>query len=279
MQIKPAPTFPRIGHGIGLRSQHWNQILEERPAVDWFEIISENFMDTRGRAMRVLEKVRENYPIVSHGVSLSIGSTDPLDKIYLQKLKILADTIEPVWVSDHLCWTSVNKVHSHDLLPLPQTMDTAEHIANRVDEVQNFLGRKILIENVSSYVSFPESTMTEWEFISEIAKKSGCGILLDINNIYVNAFNQGFSAQDFIQNVSTDHVAQFHLAGHTNRDTYLFDTHSAKMIEPVWALYEQAVRRFGNIPTLVEWDDKIPELNVLLEERQRAVEIEKNALA
>ncbi len=274
-----AQTFPRIGHGIGLRPKHWNQILEQKPSIDWFEIISENFMDTHGKPMRVLEKIRENYPVVCHGVSLSIGSSDPLNTEYLKNLKTLADKIEPVWVSDHLCWTGVERHNSFDLLPLPQTDLVVKHIVDRIQQVQEFLQRRIVIENVSSYVSFKESDMHEWEFITEIAKRSGCGILLDINNVYVNAFNHNFDAKKYIEHIPSEHLAQFHLAGHTNRGTFLFDTHSAAMIEPVWDLYRFAVQHFGKIPTLVEWDQDIPELEVLLDERKKAMEIEKSVLA
>ena len=280
MQSKmDSSPFPRIGHGIGLRPKHWNHVLQTKPDVDWFEVITENFMDTEGTGLRTLEKIRKDYPVVTHGVALSIGSADPLDPKYLKKLKKLVDHIEPVWFSDHLCWTSINKVHSYDLLPLPQTEKVIMHIADRIDQVQNYVGKKMLIENVSSYVTFKDSDVSEWEFISEIARKSGCGILLDINNIYVNAFNHDFSAETYIQSIPTEYVAQFHLAGHTDFGTYLFDTHSARMIDATWKLYELAVRRFGNIPTLVEWDEGIPDFDVLVDERKKAVEIEKHAMA
>lgn len=277
--MNSSPAFPRIGHGIGLRNQHWSQILEQKPSVDWFEIISENFMDAEGKTFRTLEKFRENYPIVTHGVSMSIGSADPLNPLYLKKLKSLIDRIDPAWFSDHLCWTGVNQIQSYDLLPLPQTQEAIIHIVNKIDQVQNFMGRKMLIENVSSYVTFKESEMTEWEFLTEIAKRAGCGILLDINNVYVNAFNHNFSAETYIQSIPVELVGQFHLAGHTKYDTYLFDTHSARMTEPTWDLYRIAVKHFGNVPTLVEWDESIPEFEVLLDERKRAMEIEKNARA
>ncbi len=277
--MEPRTTFPRIGHGIGLRPQHWNRILEEKTQVDWFEIISENFMGREGSSLRTLEKIRQNYPIACHGVSLSIGSADPIDPEYMKQLKALVDRVSPLWVSDHLCWTSINQLHSHDLLPLPQTQAVVKHLVEKIDQVQNYLGRSILLENVSSYVSFKESDMKEWDFITEVARRSGCGILLDINNIYVNAFNHKFETKEYLAGIPKEYVAQFHLAGHTDRKTFLFDTHSARMTEPVWDLYKLAVEKFGNVPTLVEWDDEIPQLDVLLDERRRAMEIEKNVLA
>lgn len=279
MQNSSPPSFPRLGHGLGLRPPHWDFILAGNHDIDWFEIISENFIDTQGRPMRLLEQVRKDYPIVSHGVSLSIGSADPLNEVYLQKLKNLFDRVQPSWFSDHLCWTGVNQKSSHDLLPLPQTQLVIEHIVDRIDQVQNFMGRRMLIENLSSYVSFKESNIPEWEFISTIAKRSGCGILLDINNIYVNSFNHKFDPKEYINAIPPEYVGQFHLAGHTNRETYLIDTHSARTIEPVWDLYGLAVKRFGNIPTLIEWDENIPDFKVLIEENNRAKEIEKNVLA
>lgn len=210
---------------------------------------------------------------------MSIGSVDPLNQNYLKKLKALFDRIQPAWFSDHLCWTGVNQLNTHDLLPLPQTPTVVEHIVNRIDEVQNYMGRKMLIENVSSYVSFKESTMTEWDFISDIAKRSGCGILLDINNIYVNAFNHGFNALDYLEGVPAQYVSQFHLAGHTNNGTYLVDTHSAKMLDATWDLYRLALQKFKHVPTMVEWDAEIPTFDVLLSEINRAKEIEKSVLA
>jgi uncharacterized protein (UPF0276 family) len=270
---------PVLGHGLGIRPSHWEKILEGGHDLDWFEIISENFMDTEGKPLALLEKARKDYSIVCHGVSMSIGSVDPLNQNYLKKLKALFDRIQPAWFSDHLCWTGVNQLNTHDLLPLPQTPTVVEHIVNRIDEVQNYMGRKMLIENVSSYVSFKESTMTEWDFISDIAKRSGCGILLDINNIYVNAFNHGFNALDYLEGVPAQYVSQFHLAGHTNNGTYLVDTHSAKMLDATWDLYRLALQKFKHVPTMVEWDAEIPTFDVLLSEINRAKEIEKSVLA
>lgn len=274
-----APTYPKLGHGLGIRPSHWEKILEGGHGLDWFEIISENFMDTEGKPLALLEKARKDYSIVSHGVSMSIGSADPLNQTYLKKLKTLFDRIQPAWFSDHLCWTGINQFNTHDLLPLPQTPAVVEHIVNRIDEVQNYMGRKMLIENVSSYVSFKESSMTEWDFISEIAKRSGCGILLDINNIYVNAHNHGFNAHDYLEAVPVNLVGQFHLAGHTDNGSFLVDTHSAKMLDATWDLYRLALQKFKNVPTMVEWDAEIPTFDVLLSEINRAKEIEKNALA
>lgn len=267
------------GHGLGIRPQHWDQILGSKHGLDWFEITSENFMDSQGRPLRLLEQLRKDYPIVCHGVSLSIGSADPLNTVYLSKLKNLIDRINPEYFSDHLCWTGINQKNSHDLLPLPQTKDVIQHIVERIDQVQSLIGKKMLIENVSSYVTFKESVVPEWEFITEIAKRSGCGILLDINNVYVNAFNHKFDAKTYIDALLPEHVKQFHLAGHTNFDSYLVDTHAAKMIDPVWDLYAHAVKRFGRIPTVVEWDDHIPSFEELLSESHRAKEIEAHVLA
>lgn len=276
---KITPTFPRLGHGLGLRTPHWDHILEGNHGVEWFEIISENFMDTQGRPIRLLERVRKDYPIVTHGVSLSLGSVDPLREDYLKKLKALVERIDPAWFSDHLCWTGINQKNSHDLLPLPQTQLVAEHIIDRIDQVQNFIGRPMLIENASSYVTFKESDMSEWEFITTIAQRSGCGILLDINNVYVNSINHQFNPMDYINAIPTQLVGQFHLAGHTNRETYLIDTHSDRTHDRVWELYKHAVRRFGNISTLIEWDEHIPAFDVLLDECKKAREIEKNVMA
>lgn len=268
-----------LGHGLGLRPPHWEQILQGNHGVEWFEIISENFMDTQGKPMRLLERVRKDYPVVCHGVSLSIGSVDPLNTTYLKHLKELVNRIDPLWFSDHLCWTGINQTNLHDLLPLPQTDLVISHVVDRIDQVQNMMGKRMLIENVSSYVTFKDSNIPEWEFITQIAKRSGCGILLDINNVYVNAFNHKFDPVKYIRAIPKELVGQFHLAGHTDRGSYLIDTHSAKMLDQTWDLYKLAVEQFGNVPTIVEWDDEIPSFDVLLSESNRAKEIEKNVLA
>ncbi len=261
---------PKLGCGVGLRTKHYSYILEQWPKVDWFEAISENYMDTGGRPIQILEKVRSRYPVALHGVSLSVGSTDPLNLIYLKRLKALADRIDPVIVSDHLCWSGIGGENLHDLLPLPFTEEAIAHVVSRVQQVQEFLGRQILIENVSTYVTYAHSAMPEWEFLSEIAKRSGCSILLDLNNIFVNAANHRFDPLVYLADIPAGKVGQFHLAGHTDMGSFLFDTHSAPVIDPVWELYREALKKWGQIPTLVEWDENIPEFSKLEEECTRA---------
>jgi uncharacterized protein len=261
-------NFASLGFGVGLRRPHYARILEQRPPemsspVDWFEVISENFMVKGGRPLEVLEGVRAQYPVVMHGVSLSIGSSDPLNRDYLAALRALARRVEPAWISDHLCWTGVGGRNLHDLLPLPYTEETVRYVAGRIREVQDVLERTMLIENVSSYMAFRASRLTEWEFLSAVAEEADCAILLDINNIFVSAFNHRFDARGYIDAVPADRVVQFHLAGHSDHGSYLLDTHDHPIRPEVWALYEHAVRRFGRIPTLIEWDDNIPEFEVL----------------
>jgi uncharacterized protein len=265
--------FPSLGFGVGLRRPHYNLILDTHPKVDWFEVISENFMVEGGRALEVLEGVREHYPIAMHGVSMSIGSTDPLNRSYLRKLRELARRFEPAWLSDHLCWTGVGGHNLHDLLPLPYTEEAINHVVARIRRVQDTLERPILIENVSSYMAFADSTMTEWEFISTIAEEADCGILLDINNIFVSAFNHRFDANEYVDAVPVERVVQYHLAGHSDHGTHLLDTHDHPVRDEVWALYERAARRFGEVAAIVEWDDNIPEFAVLAEASERARDI------
>ena len=251
-------AFPFLGFGVGLRTTHYSEILETYPAVDWFEVISENYMVSGGRPLHILEKVRGRYPIALHGVSLSIGSTDPLNLNYLRQLKELAQRFQPAWVSDHLCWTSVGGHNAHDLLPLPYTSEALVYVVERVSRVQDILGRRILLENVSTYLQFQQSTLPEWEFLAQVAEQADCGILLDVNNIFVSAFNHGFSAEAYLQAVPVERVHQFHLAGHSDKETFLHDTHDHPVADAVWDLYAQAVRRFGRVSTLIEWDDQIP---------------------
>jgi len=250
--------FPALGFGVGLRRSHYAEILESRPPIDWFEIISENFMGAGGRPLEVIDGMRAHYPIVMHGVSLSIGSTDPLNRTYLKDLGALARRLEPAWISDHLCWTGVGGRNLHDLLPLPYTEETVMHVARRVREVQELLGRRILIENVSSYLTYADSTLSEWEFVAAVATEADCAILLDINNIHVNAFNHRFDARRYIDAMPPERVVQFHLAGHSDHGAYLLDTHDHPVCEAVWRLYEYAVRRLGAVAALIEWDDHIP---------------------
>lgn len=264
------PSF--LGFGLGLRTEHYNAILESKPKVDWFEALSENYMIPGGKPLNFLDKIRADYPMVMHGVSLSIGSTAEVDKDYLRDLKKLADRIQPAWISDHLCWTGVHGQNIHDLLPLPYTEETAKHVAERVKIVQDYLGCQILLENVSSYASYIDSSMTEWEFISQISEQADCLLLLDVNNIYVSSYNHQFDAKAFIDGVPAKRIQQIHLAGHQNNGDYIIDTHDAPVIDPVWNLYEYAISRFGAVSTMIERDDKIPELEVLVEE----LEIAKN---
>ncbi len=270
--------LPALGFGLGLRTEHYNAILESKPNIDWFEALSENYMIPGGKPLHYLDRIRENYPVVIHGVSLSIGSTTPFDADYLRDLRKLADRIQPAWISDHLCWTGVHGQNIHDLLPLPYTEETAKHVAERVGIVQNYLGRRILLENVSSYASYVDSTMTEWEFITEIAEKADCLLLLDVNNIYVSSYNHQFDAKAFIDGVPKNRVQQIHLAGHQNNGDYIIDTHDAPVIDPVWDLYEYAISRFGAVSTMIERDDHIPELEVLVEELQIARDIAVKSL-
>ncbi len=247
--------------------------------MDWFEVISENFMVPGGRLLEVLAAVRDRYPVVMHGVSLSIGSTDPLNRGYLRDLRSLAKRFEPAWISDHLCWTGVGGHNLHDLLPLPYTEEVVRHVARRLRRVQDFLERPMLVENVSSYMTFRESRLTEWEFLRSVAEEADCGILLDINNIFVNAFNHKFSAEEYLDAIPVERVVQYHLAGHSDHGTHLLDTHDHPVREEVWALYARAVRRFGAVSTLIEWDDNIPEFAVLAETARRAREIHESVFA
>ncbi len=277
------PTLPSerayLGFGLGLRPTHYETILNEAPAIDWLEIISENYLVPGGKPLHYLDRIRERYPLVMHGVSLSIGSSDALDREYLKQLKALAARVEPAWISDHLCWTGVNGVNAHDLLPLAYTEETLKHVVARVTQVQDFLGRRILLENVSSYVSYPESEMSEWEFISEIAQRADCLILLDINNIYVSSFNHEFDARTYLNAIPVERVQQLHLAGHRHHDNYIIDTHDAAIVDPVWNLYEAALHRFGKVSTLIERDDNIPPLSELLNELQQAREMARHILS
>lgn len=263
-------SWPKLGCGVGLRTPHYAHITKEWPQVDWFEAITENYMDSGGKPLSILEQIRAHYPVALHGVALSIGSVDPLNERYLQRLKTLAERIDPAIVSDHLCWSGAGGEQLHDLLPLPFTEESIAHVVTRVLKVQDFLKRSILLENVSTYVTYQHSVIPEWEFLSEVARRSGCGILLDLNNIYVNSKNHGFDPYTYLSNIQGEKIGQFHLAGHTDMGTYLFDTHSTPVIEPVWDLYRHAIRQWGQISTLLEWDENIPDWPRLMEERTRA---------
>ena len=268
-----------LGHGIGLRTNHFARFLEERPPVDWVEVVTENFMADGGRPIAVLEKVRRDMPVVLHGVSLSIGSIDPLSEPYLAELEKLVARIEPAMITDHLCWGTHRGRYVHDLLPLPYTEESLAHVAGRVAAVQERLGRPLLLENPSSYVAFKDSTMAEWEFLSELCRRVGCGILLDVNNVYVSARNFGFDPIAYLDGIDPRHVGQFHLAGHTDKGRYLLDTHDGAVPPAVWDLYREALLRFGRVPSLVEWDDRIPPLEEVVAESHRAAIIEAETLA
>lgn len=262
--------WPDLGFGVGLRAEHYQAALDAPGAVDWFEAITENYMDSGGRPLRILESVRRDHAVALHGVGLSIGSTDPFDPRYLESLRSLVQHIEPALVTDHLCWTGAGGRALYDLLPLPYTQEALEHVVRRVSTVQELLGRRILLENPSTYLAYRHSEMTEWDFLGEVAEQADCGILLDVNNIYVSGHNLGFDPVRYLEAVPVERVGQFHLAGFTDMGSYLFDTHSAPVHEDVWRLYQLAVRRFGPVPTLVEWDADIPPFERLCEEAERA---------
>jgi hypothetical protein len=265
---------PHLGHGVGLRREHFQHVIAERPPVDWFEVISENFMVPGGNPRRVLAGVREHYPVVLHGVSLSIGASDPIDEAYLDELAALARDVEPEWVSDHLCWGTAGGKNAHDLLPLPWTEEALAHVVARVERVQERLGRRILLENVSSYLTFQHSEMTEWEFLAELARRADCGILLDINNIFVSAHNHGFDPLAYLDGVPGDRIRQLHLAGHSELGELLLDTHDHEVPGGVWDLYRAFLERFGPRPTLIEWDEHVPPWDELEAQSRRAREIE-----
>lgn len=273
-----AVTRPCLGFGLGLRKDHYEPILSERPPVDWFEVITENYLMPGGKPIDYLERIRALYPMVMHGVSLSIGSTDELNWDYLEQVKALAKRIEPHWISDHLCWTGVEPINMHDLFPLPYTEEVIRHVAGRVRQVQDFLGRRILVENVSSYVTYNASELTEWEFLAAVAEEADCLILLDVNNIYVSAFNHEFDPHRYLAHMPVERVRQFHLAGHRDLGDYRIDTHDEPIIDPVWELYASAVQRFGAVSTMIERDDHIPPLPDLISELDRARSIAETAL-
>ena len=262
--------LPDLGIGLGLRTVHYAHILEKWPPVAWFEIISENYMHTAGRPIHILEQIAERYPIVMHGVSLSIGSTDPLDWDYLRELKALRDRIGARWVYDHVCWTGVAARNTHDLLPMPYTEEALRHMVARVRQVQDFLGAPLILENPSSYVEFAGATMREWEFIAALAREADCGLLLDVNNVYVSAFNHGFDAREYMRSVPYDRVVQLHVAGHTRHETHIVDTHIGPVIDPVWALLGEAHARAGGASVLLEWDQEIPSFEEAHAEALRA---------
>lgn len=269
---------PYLGFGLGLRPDHYETILEQQPPVDWFEILTENYLVPGGKPIHYLNRIRERYPLVMHGVSLSIGSADPLDFNYLKEVKQLIQHVEPAWISDHLCWTGLNQMNMHDLLPLPYTIETINHVVSRIEQVQEFFGRKILIENVSSYLTYQHADMQEWEFLTEIVTRADCYILLDVNNIYVSAYNHAFDPLAYLNAIPHERVYQIHLAGHSNHGDYIIDTHDAPVIENVWDLYAATIKRFGKVSTMIERDDNIPPLDELLVELNQARRIANHAL-
>jgi uncharacterized protein (UPF0276 family) len=268
------------GFGLGVRPQHYEALLGEyRGSVSWLEALTDNYLVPGGKPLHFLARLRAEYPIVLHGVSLSIGSTDPLNLEYLESVRQLADRTEAAWVSDHLCWTGTAGTNLHDLMPLPFTEECIQHLVNRIQHVQERLRRRLVLENVSSYVSFAQSEMTEWEFLREICERADCELLLDVNNVYVSSVNHQYDAREYLRNIPRARVRQFHLAGHRNLGTHLIDTHDEPVCEDVWNLYGYALALFGHVPTMIERDDNIPELPVLLAELDRARQIAQTAKA
>jgi len=268
--------LPNLGDGVGLRDVHFRHLLDTPPqawGVDWLEIISENFLDDHGFAAHVLDHVAAHRPVVMHGVSLSIGSADPLDMVYLRKLRALAERVRPAWISDHLCWTGINGAVSHDLLPMPLTRRSLEHVAGRVKAVQEYLGCPLVLENPSTYLEFRVSQIPEWEFLGMLAQDTGCGLLLDVNNVFVSAFNHSFDPVAYIEGLPVDHIVQVHLAGPSDHGAYLLDTHDQPVPEQVWPLYALAQQRTGGVATLLEWDADIPPFPDLVAELAKAKDI------
>ncbi|MBD0409464.1 MNIO family bufferin maturase [Pseudoalteromonas distincta] len=259
-----------LGFGLGLRSPHFEQIIAEKPAVDWFEIISENYFVAGGKPWHYLNKIRADYPIVMHGVSMSIGSIDPINKDYLNQLKNTIARVEPQWVSDHLCFTQVGGVNSHDLLPMPYTSEALDHLANKISQVQDYLGREMIFENVSSYLTYNDSQMSEWEFLAQLHKQTGCKFLMDVNNVYVSARNHDFNAMDYLSAIPSTAIAQIHLAGHQDFGTHIIDTHDGDVPDAVWDLYAQYAKTLNPVSTMIERDDNIGSLDDLITELEHA---------
>jgi hypothetical protein len=259
-----------VDFGLGLRPEHYEEIADSPGKVSWFEALSENYMVAGGSPLRWLDRIRRDYPMALHGVSLSIGSIDPLDRRYLDELKALVERVEPMWVSDHLCFTGLRGQNMHDLLPLPYTGEALTHVAERVMQVQDHLGRRLVLENVSSYVTYAASEMTEWDFIAELSRRADCEILLDVNNVHVSAFNHEFDATAFLRAMPCERVRQFHLAGHTHKGSHIIDTHDEPIVPDVWSLYAEAVKLFPGVPTMIERDANIPPYAELLAELDEA---------
>jgi uncharacterized protein (UPF0276 family) len=255
---EPRLGYPNLGLGVGLRAAHYGYLEANEPDVDWFEVIPENVMDSLGRPRHVVERLAARYPIVLHGVSLSIGSTDPLDADYLARVKQFAEEVDAVWVSDHVCWTAALGVNTHELVPLPFTEESLTHVVERVRRAQEALERPLVLENPSSYVTYAESGMTEWEFLARMAEDADCGLLLDVNNVYVSSVNHDFDPDDYLRAIPHERVVQMHLAGHDDRGTHVVDSHDRAVADPVWELYGRAVELTGGVSTLIEWDDRLP---------------------
>ncbi len=268
-----------LGFGLGLRPDHYQTILAEKPSVDWFEILTENYLIPGGKPLDFLDKIRQDYPMVMHGVSMSLGSFDPIDLEYLTAVKQLIKRVQPKWISDHLCWTGIAQKNMHDLLPLPYTEEAIQHVSNKIMQAQEFLGQQILIENLSSYITYQQSQMPEWEFLSEVAHRADCLILLDVNNVYVSAMNHEFKPMDYMNAIPAKRVRQIHLAGHSNEQGCIIDTHDHPIIDPVWDLYEKTLRRMGKVSTMIERDDHIPPLSELLQELKFARKIADKVFA
>lgn len=267
------------GCGIGLRLEHFDAIEKKQPDMPWFEVLSDNYL-LEGTSQRdYLYEFRKNYPVTFHGVGLSIGSTEPLNMDYLQRLKKLKDEVQPAWISDHLCWTSAHGVVTHDLIPLPYTESVVKHIVDRINQVQDFMGEQLVIENVSSYLQFKSTDMSEWDFINEVTRQSDCRLLLDVNNIYVSAQNHKFDADEYLFAMPAERVAEMHLAGYEDRGTHLLDTHSRPITPPVWDLFKKAVQHVGDVPVLIEWDNDIPSLETVIAEANKADAIRQEVLA
>ena len=262
--------FPLLGRGLGLRREHYREVIESQPDVGWFEVVSENFMVAGGNPRRVLESVRRDYPVVLRGVSLSIASTDPLDQGYLADLAALARDVEPAWISDHLSWGTAHGINAHDLLPVPYTEEALAHVVRRVQAVQDRLGRRILLENPSSYLRFRDADLTEPEFLAELARRADCGILLDVNNVFVSAHNHGFDPRAYLAALPAERIGQIHLAGHSQDGPLLIDTHDGHVRPEVWQLYAETIERFGARSTMIEWDAQIPAFEELQRELDRA---------
>lgn len=263
-------TAPIQGAGIGLRADHYSYILNHFPVVPWFEAITENYLGPKAIPLSYLCAIRQHYPLTLHGVSLSIGSTDPLNKEYLKSLKQLIAQVEPAWISDHLCWTSVNGRYFPDLFPLPHHVDVITHVAERIMQIQDYLGQRILIENISRYLAFSNESITEWEFLSAVAKQADCHILLDVNNLYVNAYNHQLSIETYLSGLPKERVQEIHLAGHQNKTTHLLDTHDQPVTSAVWDCFKMAIDLLGPKPALIEWDSDIPAFPILLAEAHKA---------